>query len=135
MCKRSHPQRRAQPRRQAIEIAAGSGENGMALSGSACRGIDRDQRQIGLLRGNCLARRVDAAPAPSGHRDQDRGGLQLFDARAMHRPSRCRSPETCSGVVSACCKCWPLGGRDNDERALLGHLQNSDYAYDGTREP
>ena len=83
--KRANPQGSAQPRGQAIETAAGLRKrNGVV--GQRCRGVDRDQRQIGPLRGDLSGEGVEAGFGRSGHRDQHRGRVQLLDG------ARCIGP-------------------------------------------
>ena len=59
--------------------------------GQRCRGIDRDQRQIGLLsRRSVCASASRPGSTASGHRDQNRGRAPVARPRATRRPSRRR---------------------------------------------
>jgi hypothetical protein len=72
------PKGGAQPRHQTIEIAAALRE-GNGVFRQACLGIDRDQRQIGLARGNLFGKRPEARFDGVRQCNQNRGRLQPLD--------------------------------------------------------
>ena len=80
ICECANPQAGAQPRRQAIEAAAGLGKwNGVV--GQRCRGIDRDQRQIGPLRGDLSARASRSGSAVPAIATRTAAGCNCSTAR------------------------------------------------------
>ena len=83
--------------------------------------IDRDQRQIGLVRRDLLGERGKAGLIDLGHGGKNRGRAATARRRAPRRPSRSRSPETV-GLVKRGRERRPPRGRHDKDRALLGHL-------------
>ncbi len=79
---RPHPKRGAQPRQQAIEIAAALRERNGVCGQRAC-GIDRNQRKIGFGGGDLRGEGIESGFRGIGCGDQDRGGRQLRN-RARH---------------------------------------------------
>ena len=119
------PQRGAQARRQAIEIAAAWRERN-GVFGQRCPGIDGDQRKIGLSCGDLFRQRLEAGFNGLGRRrDHNRGRLHLLDGARRVGPGGIDDRKHLRGV-ERCRKRRPVGIRNDNDRALLGHLGNSD---------
>jgi len=87
--------------------------------------IDGDQRQMGILGGNLFCQCCQVPFNRTRCSGDNRGRLQLLDRAAGVGPAGLDHRKH-PGLIERGRKCRPPGIRYHEDRALLGHLRNSD---------
>ncbi len=115
----AHAERGAEPRDQAVGIAAARGE-GQGVLRQRARSIERHERQVGRLVGDLPGERRHMRLVPDMHRGENRGRLHLLDRARGAGPVGVDDGKQ-TGLVQRRNERRPLGVGHKQDRARLGH--------------